>query len=543
MKLESLTMEIRPRTPWEAMDVAVRLAVTHWRLLFSAWMVTVFPLFVIINLILLEDYPIWAFAVLWFLKPLYDRVPLYVLSRVIFSEKTNWQDVVSAVPSFFKTGLFSSLTLYRLDAGRAFGLPVRQLEGLKGKLRRQRMQTLGRAYNNREVLFFILCFHLESFLSWGLIGLLLMLLPTEIALQVAENVFLSGEPTLLVNSLSILYYFFVMMVVETLYVSGGFVLYLNRRTILEGWDIELIFRKLSKKQSKQQSSSRGRTAGILPMIIFTLFCSSALFFCSGGVHEAQALSQNASTAYEKILPPIAPQRLDSELSSKTIKEVMKSPVFNRFKQVETFEYTGEEDDIDEKRSWWAEKFVSIGKAIAFIFEVALWVIAIIILFLIVKYREALQLGLGRLFKTKEKISSAPEMLFGLDVREESLPDDVATEALDLYKQQNYRAALALLYRATLAYLVKNDDFNLAQGATEGDCLEWLRKKRAGSRNDEVKYFVDLTKAWQLTAYAHRFIPEKEMKNLCLQWPHFFSSSATLPSKAHHENKTDGASDE
>jgi len=155
----------------------------------------------------------------------------------------------------------------------------------------------------------------------------------------------------------------------------------------------------------------------------------------------------------------------------------------------------------------------------------------------------LQLGLGRLFKVKEKVSTAPEMLFGLDVREESLPDDIAGEALALYKQQNYRAALALLYRATLAYLVKNDDFNLAQGATEGDCLDWLRKKRAGTSNDEVNYFVDLTKAWQLTAYAHRFISEKEMEQLCLHWPHFFSSSSIPPTNAHGESKSDGVNDE
>ena len=95
MNLESLTLEVRPRTPWEAMDVSVRLAVSHWRLLFSSWMVSVFPLFLIINIILLEDHPYWAFFLVWFLKPLYDRVPLFVLSRVIFSEKTQLPPILS----------------------------------------------------------------------------------------------------------------------------------------------------------------------------------------------------------------------------------------------------------------------------------------------------------------------------------------------------------------------------------------------------------------------------------------------------------------
>ena len=136
MNLESLALEVRPRSPWESMDVAVRLVVLHWRLLLSSWMVSVLPLFVIINIIFLEAYPYVAFFLIWFLKPLYDRVPLFVLSRVIFSEKTVWQDVVKAIPSLFKTGIFASLTLYRLDFGRAFSLPVRQLEKLKAKMHR-----------------------------------------------------------------------------------------------------------------------------------------------------------------------------------------------------------------------------------------------------------------------------------------------------------------------------------------------------------------------------------------------------------------------
>jgi len=242
-------MEVRPRTAWESMDLSVRLVLTHWRLLFSAWMVTVFPIFLLVNLFLLTEYPMWAFFLLWFLKPLYDRVPLFVLSRVIFSEQLNWKDVVNAIPGFFKTGIFTSLTLYRLDPGRAFTLPVRQLEGLKGKFRLQRMAVLKRGVNNREVLFFVLCFHLESLFFMGLLGFLIMMLPSHMAIQGAEKLLFNSESNQLLNLLSMGLYFFVLMIVETLYVAGGFVLYLNRRIILEGWDIELVFKKLAQRYS------------------------------------------------------------------------------------------------------------------------------------------------------------------------------------------------------------------------------------------------------------------------------------------------------
>ncbi len=532
MKLESLTLEVRPRTPWESMDVAVRLAVTHWRLLLSSWMITVFPLFLMINIILLEEYPYWAFFIVWLLKPLYDRVPLFVLSRVIFSEKTSWRDVLNAVPAFFKTGVFSSLTLYRLDPSRSFGLPVRQLEGLKGKSRRERMHTLGRAYNNREVLFFILCAHLESLISLGLIGLALMMLPTDMAFQSVETIFTGEDPGLLSNILSMVLYFFVMMIVETLYVSGGFVLYLNRRTILEGWDIELVFRKLSKRALLQKQQEGALVQGSLlkskvQSILIVLF-SSSLFLAGNGLPQnAQALSQNASTAYEKILPPVSAQKLPPEASSESIKETMESPAFNRFKQVDTLEYTGkkeEQDDLDLSSSWLTDIFESIGKTLAFLFEIILWCIALILIFLLVKYHQHLQFGFGKLFKPKEKSTPIPEILFGLDVREESLPDDVAAQAMALYQQKDYRASLALLYRATLAYLVNNYEFTLAKGATEGDCLKWVETRLSSKIESielEKKYFAELTRAWQLTAYAHRFVPEEQMARLCQDWSRFY----------------------
>ncbi len=528
MNLEAMTLEVRPRNPWEAMDLAVRLAVSHWRILFSSWMVCVFPLFLIINIILLNDHPYWAFFLVWFLKPLYDRVPLFILSRVIFSETTSIKDVLNAIPSFFKTGLFSSLTLYRLDPGRAFALPVRQLELLKGKARRQRMDALRRGYNNREIWLFILCAHLETLISWGLIGMLLLMLPLDMAIQSVETLFTDEEPELLSNIVSMLMYFFVMMLVETLYISGGFVLYLNRRIILEGWDIELVFRKLTQRKKAQKVQS-------IPAV---LFCLLFFLFGSSIPQDAQAVSQNASSTYEKILPPVAVPALAPELSKQTIEQVMDEPAFNRFKWVETLEYTGDVDedevDIEETRSWLSGMFEGIGKTLAFVFEAGLWLLALVIIFLLVKYWNRLQLGLGSLFRAKEKAVEMPEMLFGLDLREESLPDDVTAQALLLYKQHDYRASLALLYRATLAHLVKNYEFNLPKGATEGDCLAWVKNKLSLSSEAEVNYFIDLTRAWQLTAYAHRIVPDEQMEKLCLEWSVYFQQ------KQQQENKKEGA---
>jgi len=546
MKLESLTMAVRPRTPWESMDLAVRLAVSHWRLLLSSWLVTVLPLFVIINIILLSEHPYWAFFLVWFLKPLYDRVPLFVLSRAVFAENVSWKDTINAIPSFFKTGLFASLTLYRLDPGRAFALPVRQLEGLQGKRRRQRMDTLRRGVNNREILLFVLCVHLEALITWGLLGMLLMMLPAHMAMEGAETLIMDQEPGLLINALSMAMYFLVMMIVETLYVAGGFVLYLNRRIILEGWDIELIFRKLKQRQLHAQSNdstsnnnnnSNSNNHGnkdkqsirATALMIFALSLFNGLYPV-----DVQAASNDSPAPYEKFLPPIAESPLPAEASGKVIKEVIADPVFNRMKELETLKYTGPKDkddktDLKDSQSWLTDMFESIGNAIAFIFEVGLWVLLLVAIFLLIKYRDRLNLGFG--FKTQEPLSEMPDMLFGLDLREESLPDDVTAQALQFFHEHNYRAALALLYRATLAYLVKHYEFSLEQGATEGDCLELVTHKLTLPSESEVNYFIELTRAWQLTAYGHRDIPAEQMEQLCLNWSAYYQNKPSAADQA------------
>lgn len=506
MNLEALALEVRPRTPWEAMDVAIRLVVKHWQILFYSWMVTVFPLVLLINIVLLEDYSIWAFFLVWYLKPLYDRVPLFVLSRVIFSDQVSVKEVLHAIPSFFKTGIVQALTLERLDSGRAFWLPLRQLEKLTGKRRKRRITSLSRNAKNRENMLFFLCFNLESLIALGLMGFVLMLLPEDTATQSFKTLFMQEEPSLLHNSLQMVLYFFVMMMVESLYVAGGFVLYLNRRIILEGWDIELAFRRLTKRQKRKP-----------------IYISAIMMLCSSLVFMAINLPQNAYALVDTnndYLPAVNPVPLAGNQSKEVIQEVMKAPVFNRKQEIEYPKYTGDfslrNKNNPEDTLWLVDALETVGKVLARIFELGLWLILLIALFLLIKYRQHLHFGWAK--KTVPLIVK-PKTLFGLDLREESFPDDVATSALTLYQEKHYREAMALLYRATLAYLVQHYHFDLKTGATEGDCLYWVTQTLADS--EQISYFSTLAQAWQLTAYAHQCISEKEMRWLCDNWSTYY----------------------
>src|SRR5262249_48778284 len=71
---------------------------------------------------------------------------------------------------------------------------------------------------------------------------------------------------------------------------------------------------------------------------------------------------------------------------------------------------------------------------------------------------------------QDAVWTPPAALCGLDVRPESLPQDVAAAAAQLARSGNTVAALSLLYRGMLATLLHRDRIELAGGDTEFDCL-------------------------------------------------------------------------
>ncbi len=550
MKLESLILEVRPRTPWESMDLAIRLVANYWKILFSSWLVCILPIAIIIHLILLENFPNWSVIVFWWFKPLYDRVPLFVISRVIFSEKTTLKDVFNAIPGFFNWSLLASLTWRRFDTGRSLWLPLVQLEKLKGKRLSERKQSLSRGTNNRETVFMILCVHLESLLTLGLVLFVLVLMPEETAKQSVERLMQSSaNPSLLYDSISMGLYFCIMMIIETLYVVGGFVLYLNRRIILEGWDIELMFKKLTQRQQLLQKKSKNLGFSMnqsKPLAILACTVFFAFSFINSETVYAQASLKSDSVKYQDILPPLNARIQPAEQSTQVILDVMEDPAFNTIKHIERLKYIGDKKEKKKKDSEdlgkWSEIIKNIGKMLAVVFEYALWIVLLIIIALIVKYRHHFKMGWR---KKKTITGKKPATLFGLDVRQESLPDNVAEEAMRLYQEQQFRESMALLYRASLAFWVNNYHFNLKNGATEGDCVVWAEQLSMESKDhqSQVTFFSHLTHAWQITAYAHRYVNESEMQQLCDNWSQHFVRTEIGNGSQNQTDKQQGVDDE
>jgi len=124
MELEQITTAVRPRSPWEAMDLGFHLARHWWKAIIVPWLLVVIS-FAVAIFYLLQDWPQLALLLFWLLKPLYDRVPLYVLSRALFNATPSWGETIALLPTLLSRDL-PWMALHRIDFMRSFNLPVRE---------------------------------------------------------------------------------------------------------------------------------------------------------------------------------------------------------------------------------------------------------------------------------------------------------------------------------------------------------------------------------------------------------------------------------
>ncbi len=283
-----MTAEIRPRSNWEAIDLGISLVREHFGDISRIWALTVFPLCVLVLLASTPFSLFWGLCFVWWLKPLFERVVLFYLSRALFGEKPRVRAVLRAFPGMLAAdavligvGLVLVLSgywvwnqgaagmevfrvihflvagaclFYRSMPNRALALPVRMLENLGGKSARVRLAVLARR-GTAAVALMVLSMILELGLLASLFYLVLMLVPTETMVDwelFFQTMFDDHAFFMLPVGLGwflALLYFVAMSLTAWFFTGGGFALYLNARTLIEGWDVELEFKKMGRRFS------------------------------------------------------------------------------------------------------------------------------------------------------------------------------------------------------------------------------------------------------------------------------------------------------
>jgi hypothetical protein len=119
---------------------------------------------------------------------------------------------------------------------------------------------------------------------------------------------------------------------------------------------------------------------------------------------------------------------------------------------------------------------------------------------------------------------APTHVQDLDIRPESLPDDIGAAARELWQRGEQRAALALLYRGLLSRLAHVHEVPIRDSSTEGDCLR-LASRALDSRRTE--YATRLVRTWQRAIYGGLSIDDGVVHELCAGFDAHFERPAGL----------------
>ena len=495
MRLEQMTVHLRERSAWEAVELGTALVRRHAAAIWKPWLLLTLPLFVVLNAATWWIDSLWlAGFLMWWLKPAFDRIPLFVISRATFGATPGLRETLSAQLRWGWKPLFHYLTWRRLGPARSLFLPIDLLEGVQGTRLRERRRVLGSAvYGNAALLTFV-CFNFEISLFFACIAAILMFLPID---ELPETMragwaLLTEHLPWWVQLACNLFAWIATTVIEPFFVGAGFGLYLNRRTQIEAWDVEIAFRRL-----------RARLSAAVTSFALVLALLGATIHFPAQAQEKEPPAEHAATPSEVF----GDQLVDDQAFRKAVDQAYKDPLLDSKRKQTTWEKRDKTKPKDPKQadlSWLS----GVGTFFAFLAEWGLWiVVAILVLLLLLSMRYWLPWMRGGLRRYKPLPADVETEALAIP---EILPDDVPSEARRLWAQGKPRHALALLYRASVETMASRAEVALPPGATESECLRASRRMPDG---EDRSLFARMVRTWQYAAYAQQLPAAEDFDDL------------------------------
>ncbi|WP_374353489.1 hypothetical protein [Chitinimonas sp.] len=516
MQLDRLQLELRPRTNSQALDLGMALLRANAGRSYAAWLALWLPLCTACGLfaLWLGDGSWWPLLLPWWLRPLLERIVLLVLSRAVFGEQIGVWQALRTWPRELGGGAIRLLLFWRLFMpGRGLYQPIWQLERARGRFADERRRVLGRSGAGSAAYWFgIACAHFELVLQFGLfaaIGLFTASPDKMNPLWLFAD--MGKSPGMIYYVLSYLAFVLAAGIIAPVYTACCFALYLNRRAELEAWDIEIGLRRLA-----QQHGQRNRPANLAAALLALLI---GLF----------AAAPQPVSAAEPCQPPDIIKERDKALSSTPpahsaeqqaaraqLDQVFADEDLRGYRCKESWRpKNAKEKKPDEPKPKAERPDVALPDWLPILFKTIIIGSAIALLaWLLYRYRNQF----GMVFNSQPLPKLTGEIA-GLDIRPETLPDDVADAARQHWRQGQRREALALLYRATLSRLVHQHAVQIGRAATEQECLQTAEQaqQRGELGSSSVALTRTITALWLGAAYAHHWPLDPEFESACQQW--------------------------
>ncbi|MBN7836958.1 DUF4129 domain-containing protein [Stenotrophomonas maltophilia] len=516
MRIDRLDVVLRARSGWEAMELGSALSRRHARAVWGSWLLVSAPLFVVFNALgwWLDAFG-WAWLAMWWCKPLFERAPLYVLSRGIFGEPVGTLAALRAQRRWGNTGFWGYLGWRRFSVLRSLCLPVNLLEGNAPAQRGARRRAVAAGAAGAAAVLTVACMAFEAVLVSGAIGAVFMFMPLELMSESWRAAWdMIGQDTPAWAQLGFnLACWLASVLIGPFYVGAGFGLYLNRRTQMEAWDVEIALRRLRERLLPAAS-----TLALLLCLALPLACAPAHAQDAQTVAaqpddaeanddsaEEPATAENDPANTPALIFGAAP--VDTAGFRQAVNRAYEDPLqrptrqVTRWKPIEQAEdKKKEEKTLQRERSDTGER--SNRKAgIAWLARLAEWglwgLLGVLLLVLLLTARLWLPWlrGSGR-----RKAEAAPQVVEEQVELPVVLPPDVATQAGLLWDQGRPRQALALLYRASVRTVGERSGIALPPGATEAQCLRASRRMPDATDRD---LFARIVRMWQYAAYGGR----------------------------------------
>jgi len=482
MQLERIAVALRPRTSREAMDLGIALLRTHAGAVWRAWFALSLPCFVLVQgAAWLAGFPWLGLLLTWWLLPVFDRVPLFVLSHAVFEQVPALRATLRGQARWPWGPTLAALSWRRVDSNRVLRLPLDMLEGLPPRQRAARWRVLRKPLVGTAsgLAWTCLLFVLAAFASVWLMALLCV--PNE--LQSASLDALVTTSPAAVDALwcaAGLVGYLAFSAIEPVHVAAGFALYLNRRTQLEAWDIDLAFRRL-----------RARLLATAAAVVLVL--------CMGATPMAQAATQ--ATAGSPSGVSTAEQQF-----AHAVRTAYEDPRFGR----------------EESRLRWVPRetkrhrpqppvMAPVGNLASGLFNGLLWLLlaAGVVALAVFAWR---QWGSAITASSGVAVPLAPARTDAAGP--EPLPGDLDASVRALWQAGQRREALALLYRGAVARVAAVLQIPESGEATEAD---WLQRARALDDAQRAR-FAAIVRAWQYAAYAGRYPDQDGVDCLLAGWP-------------------------
>jgi hypothetical protein len=168
-------------------------------------------------------------------------------------------------------------------------------------------------------------------------------------------------------------------------------------------------------------------------------------------------------------------------------------------------------------AWIAGLFRWLGQSA----RLLVWCAALVLAALLIGF-------IGRLVRThgaprRAEKFVAPTHVRDLDIRPESLPQDIGAAARIAWDRGEHRAALALLYRGMLSRLAHVHRTPIRDSSTEGECLALAADHLTRAQCD---YASRLVRVWQRFVYGREDVQAATVYALCDQFA--FELDQALP---------------